>query len=761
MAKKYPALFTLVAVIGGILLADSVDLASYFFLLASLILIFPAIVLYYKRRIMAAGVVILLALSMLIGFGYSFRFKTFPPGHIIHFTDDDIKYTIYGTIDDWPTLREHRTDLIVAVDSIGYADEIKGGCGRLMLHIGNETTALQYKDRIIFESQLYSIKGGKNPSGYDFRRYMNLKKVFANAYLPLEYNIRIDPPGRLSFYRLVDKIRNYIIATFKRTLDENSAALASGFLIGDTRDIRPEVYKYFRDSGTLHLLAVSGSNVALVILFFSFFLKFSPMKIGGRTLLLLIIIILFSNLAFNQPSVVRASVMAALVLLGKYFQRRIDLNNIIAATALIILIFQPTELFDVGFQLSFVTAWGLIFFAPKILNLSSHLRPNLLFKIIIFPLIICAVAQLMSLPMSAFYFQRMPMISFLSNLIIVPLVSIIVVGEVIVIFASLLLPLLGDFCGSLLNPIIRLTLDAISLFGSDRYNVLLNYRVTALPLLLYYIMLLIFSSAINSRKARRLSVLYLLLLLNSFLIGSLFKKNEETRVMVFSIPSGMASIIYPQHPQVILSNLPEKDYLYGEIMIEPYLANYRIKRPDIISLSANYQNLREAFYFQSKKNVGQIYLPRSSRNSFLDMTINEKTEIDSKINFYKSQLPANGIEGNDIYLSDGLMVRIFEKSALLFISRQIAPAELDNLIYLTNLDLTIVKPQLFENDTVLFNLLAGYQIKDIICSRNELSKSYSISTENGSENIRPTIHETAQLGAVELVVKNGDLIVRK
>jgi len=204
----------------------------------------------------AAGVVGFLCLAVLSAYGYSFRMKTYPPGHIIHFVDDDHKYTIYGTIDNWPVIKEHNTDVIITVDSISLGGEIKRGKGRLLIHIGTETTDLRYGDQIYFNSSLYSIKGGRNPTGFDYRRYLNLKGVFAVAYLPHQYGIQIDPLDRGHFYRLVGDIRNYITDTFKRTLDSNAAALASGFLIGDTRDIPTEIYNRFRDSGTLHLLAV-------------------------------------------------------------------------------------------------------------------------------------------------------------------------------------------------------------------------------------------------------------------------------------------------------------------------------------------------------------------------------------------------------------------------------------------------------------------------------------------------------------------------
>ncbi len=762
MAKRYPAIFALFAVISGILLADSFDISSWIFLFFGLALIIVLIGFYFKGNITAAGVVGLFCLAALSAYGYSFRMKTYPPGHIIHFVDDDYKYTVYGTIDDWPIISEHNTDVTIAVDSIGLGKEIKRGKGHLLIHIGTETTDLRYGDRIYFVSRLYSLKGGRNPTGFDYRRYLNLKGVFAVAYLPHQYNIQIDPLERGHFYRVVGKIRNYITGTFKRTLDGNAAALASGFLIGDTRDIPTSIYNRFRDSGTLHLLAVSGSNVALVLIVFVFLMRASPLKSWSRTILLLLIVFVFSNLAFNQPSVVRASIMASLVLVGKYLQRRIDLNNIIALTALIILLVKPTELFDVGFQLSFATAWGLILLVPYAAKSFRPIHDRMYYKILIMPLFVCAIAQLVSLPMSAFYFQRMPMISFLSNLIVVPLVSIIVIASMVLLLFALVLPILGNFFGSLLDPLINVTLFFIKLFGSDQFNVLLRHQVTGITVLLYYTFLLLVSFSFYSKRARRLTLLYLLIAANGLVISSLSSEKEDYRFTIFSVSSGIVSVNQAVQTQVIFSDLPLKDYLVSEKIIDPYLANRGIKNPDLIALTEEYQTLNDISFLYDKNGRSRMYLPVSAKNVFKDIySIKDIAYDGTRINFYDNNQPPSDFSRSNIILSGGVLNYEFDSSTILFLSNSIESERIFGFMQETGKDLIVVRPLLSKSDFLTLIANTAVAIQAIICNRADTGIGPNMADQTIPDRDFPEIIRTAQSGAVEVVIKNGQAQVLK
>jgi len=744
-------------VVAGIVVADIFDIASWVFLFFALSLIPVLIFLYLRKRTLAAGIVGLLCLAALTAFGFAFRLKTFPPGHILHFVDDGQKYTIFGRVDDWPSITDHRTSLIIDVDSIALGRSMRKGQGRLLLTLQTETTALSHGDRLFFESKLYSIKGGKNPSGFDYRRYLNLRGVYATAYLPNHLALRIDRIGASHFYRLVEGIRGEIIGVFEKTLDTNSAAIASGFLIGETRNISAEIYSLFRDSGTLHLLAVSGSNVGLVVILFAFLLGSSPMKRTGRTILLLLIIFLFSFLAHNEPSVVRAAIMASLVLMGKYFQRRIEFNNIIAATALIILVYAPTQLYDVGFQLSFATAWGLIFFVPKTTRLFQPIKTKWQYRFLIFPLLVCIIAQLVSLPLSAFYFQRLPAVSFLSNLLIVPLVGMIVIGQLVLLLTYLLLPIIGLFVGSLLNPFLELTRYLLTLFGSGKLNLPVGHAVSGLVLVAYYIFLVLLSYSIFSKAARRLAVFCVLIFTNLFVLLSIPMEKHSDRLTILSTPGGIVSVFQGSRAQIVMSDLPPREYSVMEKIVEPYLGSLSIRPADIIALSLDYSTMREASYFLDSEDSCAIHIPVSSRNLF--NSIRKKDGLGrglQKVIFYDSSLSFDGMGGQGVFLTGQSVIYRWDSSAIVF-TRNNAPFAFSSKWLQPNTGrLILIKPVIGEEELLHF----GKNVKNIyaiICNRVSSKAKRLLRDSTSRSDYFPRVIETSQVGAVQLIIDKGQV----
>ncbi|MCK4460752.1 MAG: ComEC/Rec2 family competence protein, partial [candidate division Zixibacteria bacterium] len=364
MSRKYPAVFFLLFVLVGIVLADQARWPAEWYLLSALILCLIGIALFRTSQKAAALLFGLFMLSF-SGYHFSIRYYDIGPGHITNFITDGERYQIFGRVIDWPLLKSSGTEIKISVDSLGPPVE-RAVYGAILLKVHDSTTALQRGDRIEFRSRVYNIKGGRSPGGFDYRRYLHLKGVFGVVYLNNLLDVRLDTEGRSTILSWIDKLRSEITASFYRNLGEAGASLAAGFLIGEIRNISPEVYQRFRDSGTLHLLAVSGSNVALVLAFVIIMLRPLALRRRSRSLVLFMVIVVFAMLSYGEPSVMRASIMASLIIGAGLVQRRYDLNNVIAVAALIILLYDPAQLFDVGFQLSFVVAWGLIYLLPRI-----------------------------------------------------------------------------------------------------------------------------------------------------------------------------------------------------------------------------------------------------------------------------------------------------------------------------------------------------------------------------------------------------------
>ncbi len=602
VVRKYPSLFLLLFVVAGIVLADQLRLPSWPSLLAGVICLLWVWFSVHRRRAGMAAVAIGLTFCALSAFHFSLNHVDVGPGHLSRVVSSKQVYHIFGRVADWPDLRADRTEIKIAIDSLR-SDRTLPVNGAVILKITDTTTALQRGDRVEFRGRIYPIENRRRRAGeFDYGRFLNLKGVHGIVYLPTVLGVRVGGRSDLGYLGLVDDLRSGISASLKRHLTAVPAALASGFLIGETRDIPADVYTMFRDSGTLHVLAVSGSNVAVVVVFFLFILR--PFKLSSyrRSVVLLGIIVLFAGVCYGDPSVVRASVMASLVLIVRMLGRSYDLNNIIALTALILLLFDPAQLYDVGFQLSFVTAWGLIAFVPKLTVLFERYHGRLWYRFGVFPLAIAVVAQLCSTPVIAFYFERIPVISVLANVVVVPLVGVAVIAILALLTAGLIMPLLGTFVGSLVDPLLRSIVWVLRLMGGENMPVVNTGELLSGPVglgivLVVYLLLALAFWSIRSQRARRHGIIVSVIALNLVLVRAVWSgtDTEAATLSLHNVPGGVAGVIgYPESDacDLILTGLARKKYSIDETILAPMLLREDFKRINrIFVLSADYDAL--------------------------------------------------------------------------------------------------------------------------------------------------------------------------
>ncbi len=618
VVREYPSLFLLLYVVAGILLADQLRLPSWPSLLVGVICLLLVFYSVHGGRPRMTAVAIGLSFCAMSAFHFSLNHVDIGPGHLSRVASSKQVYHVYGRVADWPDLRSDRTEIKITVDSLRSGRTLPV-YGAVILKITDTTTALQRGDRVEFKGRIYPVEQGRHRTGkFDYGRFLNLKGVQGVVYLPTVLGVRVDSRSDVGYLGIVDDLRSYISVSLKHNLTPVSAALASGFLIGETRDIPADVYTMFRDSGTLHVLAVSGSNVAVVVVFFLFVLRPFRLSRNRRSVILLGVIILFAGVCYGDPSVVRASVMASLVLIVRILGRRYDLNNIIALAALILLLFDPAQLYDVGFQLSFVTAWGLIAFVPRLTALFETYHGRVWYRFGVFPLLIAVVAQLCSTPVIAFYFERVPVISVFANIVVVPLAGVAVVAILALLTSGLVLPLLGTFVGSLVDPFLRLIVWLLRLMGGESMPVLntgelLDGSVGLGFVLLAYLLLMLGFWSIRSLRARRCGMIVAAIALNLVLVRAVWSGTDadSATLSLHSVPGGVAGVIgYPERDvcDLVLTGLARKKYSIDETILSPMLQREGFKRIDrIFVLSADYDALGDLANLARRLDANCVY----------------------------------------------------------------------------------------------------------------------------------------------------------
>lgn len=625
MIRKFPSVFTLVFITTGVLIADQSRLSSWIFLSACLLFCVMGFFSMERRGGAIAGLLFGVALLFFSAFHFAWRYYDAGPHHVSRLKVFDHRLQMFGRVADWPDLRPGRTDFKIELDSI-VDGTVRRVDGAVLLRVSDTSTAFQRGDRIEFFGRIYPVRERELSTGSDYQRHLNLKGVFGIVYLPTILDVRLDKRNRYALIPLADQLRDAIRESLRRNLTGDAAALTSGILIGETRDIPVSTYLRFRDSGTLHLLAVSGSNVALIILFFVVLLKPLGLKPAGRAAILLPVILMFTLLSYGEPSVVRASVMAGLVLFAGLIQRKYDLNNIIATAACIILLFDPAQLFDIGFQLSFTIAWGLIFILPRVTALFRSVYHRWWYRWLVFPLLVSLLAQVCSAGLTAYHFGRVPLIAPIANLIVVPLVSIAVVGSLILLVADLILPLLGAFVGAWLNLFLESVSGLVTLLGDETIPAIKIAELSAWLAAAFYLHLFLGALTIKSRVMRRVLVITLSLALNLALLSMILSgrtRQASAHVHLFSVPGGIAAVVKDPESvtaDLVITGIHGKTYPIDERIINPELSRLEASRLNsLFVISARYDAIDDILRTARKYGGERVFVDNSLKPSFQDV----------------------------------------------------------------------------------------------------------------------------------------------
>ncbi|MCI0531506.1 MAG: ComEC family competence protein, partial [candidate division Zixibacteria bacterium] len=343
-----------------------------------------------------------------------------------------------------------------------------------LIKIKKPSHKFNYGDKISVRAYLFSPQNRRNPGSFDYKRHLNVKGIYGQMTVSSPDEVFIQSrPGNLLLTKIIYPARQKILEHFNRSLAPPYNYLLAGFLLGEKRGMPQEIYDKFTQTGTLHLMAVSGSNVALVLVFAYFVIGLLPLPRWVKFAILSGVIVFFALLTNLQPSVTRASIMAILALFAYYTEREINFLNLVSVTLLIILFFNPQALFDVGFQLSFssVLAIGVLF--PRMKSMYLHLftnSPKHLNRFIVFPFFVSTAAILGALPLSVYYFDSFSPVGFVSNLAVVPLVGVSVVVASLSSLFSFVLPPLSQILVSANWLILKMTLAAVKFFGGASFS---------------------------------------------------------------------------------------------------------------------------------------------------------------------------------------------------------------------------------------------------------------------------------------------------
>lgn len=300
--------------------------------------------------------------------------------------------------------------------------------GKLLLNIKKDSlnSPLKVGEFVYTNADIIEVEDAKNPFQFSYKNYLAQNQIY-NQIFATSDELSLLKFKSHSVKVLASQIRNKIIFEFKKQgLKGNELEVVKALLLGERTELDTELRQSYANAGAIHILAISGLHIGIIMLLISFVLKPLESLKNGKTIKLILLVVtlwFYALIAGLSPSVVRATTMFTAISFGIFINRKTAILNTLALSALILLLINPLYLFDVGFKMSYLAVLAIVLIQPIIANLW---HPK--FKIVNYfwqLLSVSTAAQLGVVPLSLYYFHQFPGLFFLTNMVILPFLGII------------------------------------------------------------------------------------------------------------------------------------------------------------------------------------------------------------------------------------------------------------------------------------------------------------------------------------------------
>jgi competence protein ComEC len=351
----------------------------------------------------------------------------------------------------------------------------------------------------------YKNKKPFNPNQFDYGNYLEHKEIYGQVYSKTNDVKIIGSQSSLRYY--FSNYREKLITNLKKTsLSENSLTVVVALLLGQKHDMSPVIMKEYQAAGAVHILAVSGLHVGIIMYFLLFLLKPMPnTKRANWIKVILIILTLwaFALLAGLSPSIVRSATMFSFLTVGMNIKRTVNIYHTLLVSMLLILLISPSFIYDIGFQLSYLAVFFILLLQPI---LKSIWKPkNKILNYFWDIITVSTAAQIGVMPLSIYYFHQFPGLFFLTNMIVLPLLSVIMAIGILVLVLSVI-GTVPHFLVQILDLLLKIMNNFIHTIASFDSFTFQNIPFTKEMLWLFYLMIVTLIFWIKKPNFKRISL---------------------------------------------------------------------------------------------------------------------------------------------------------------------------------------------------------------------------------------------------------------
>jgi len=641
--QQIPLLRFIIPLIFGVMIGNNIIVNTYF-IFGLLILVLTPTFIYYFFKLSNEN----RAYQSRWVFGFFLTLSIFTSGILLssghsnllkknHFSNIDFHgNTCIVNVVEAPSERSRSVRLLVKVEAIKQAEGWITTTGKALLYLEKDSAALQlnYGDKLLINANFSETNPPSNPYEFDYKRYLAFNNIYHQAYKKSNTWSLLERDKGHFIYNAGYKTRDLMLRQLEKFgIEGKNYALVSALLLGMKDALDSDMLKEFSAAGAMHVLCVSGLHVGIIFLVlnfaFSFLEKTKRFKFL-KPVLVIGFIWFYALITGLSPSVMRAAAMFSIITIGKAFNRNTCIYNSISASAIFLIIINPYIITKLGFWLSYLAVIGIVYLYPKFYKI---LKVKNKFGDKLWALVCVSLsAQIATAPLAVYFFNQFPNYFLLSNILVVPLATLIVYSGIALIIFSFI-PMVSDIMAWVLSWELNILRWYVNFIDNLPFSTS-TFVITHTQMLLIYGAIIIFILYFVKQKPvllkSGLAGLILVFLISG--INSINAKNQNMFI-IYSLNKGLGIDFIDGHNAIFMA---EPQIHNDEALIAYHISNFRLKKGlkkitpiDIQSLTKNNDTLigNKLFYRNNKLVFGNtkiVIIDRSAPKAIHKQSLNSE-----------------------------------------------------------------------------------------------------------------------------------------
>lgn len=534
---------------------------------------------------------------------------------------------------------DYGNKMIFSAEYFKYGSHIINENVKLIV-LTDEDPSIKLGQTLKLRGELLELEPAKNPGGFDEKLYYNIQGIEYKAYPDIIEKGEV----KTDFFIIMENFKNKLGNIYDKVLPSKEASIIKAMILGDRNNLSEETKNLFSTAGIYHIIAISGLHICI----FAGIIKFFAEKIHKRhgKIITIIFLSLYCIFTGGSVSAVRATIMFSIYLFGKYMYLNSDLLTSLGLSCIIILIYQPLYLFDIGFQYSFGAVFSIgIFSSPisRLLNPQNNYSLSSTVNILSSVISVNFITKYITM----FYFYSLSFIDIIVNIIIIPFAGIVVFFGFLTGLAGLISINAASFC----SEIIYLIIKGYELICTMAVEIPFNQFICGRPdipaTFLYFALITALAYTLYGHIKKKIFLHCSLVLISAYMLLNLIPK--DFKITMLDVGQGDSFVVQDNNLCFVIdgggSSMKEFGKDTGRSVLLPYLKYSGITYLDGIFIShMDFDHAKGVAEIIGYIDIGEIYISDTDLNNELYDYICEKAK--------KENIPVIKIKKGDVFSFD-------------------------------------------------------------------------------------------------------------